>query len=135
MQIKRPTFFCRRIPAVSQFTMLFSGLLVTCISLTASANEPVIVGVVAVPGQENQTTRITETNTTLYNGNGWICNAMKGRSPGKLMTVCRHNNAAPAAAISVDCNREKMRTANLVLLNQMSKVATIALVCGPNRPR
>ena len=115
--------------SLSRFAGFLSGALLLSLSFTAKATEPVIVGVVAVPGQETQSTRITEANTTLYQGNGWICSAMRGRSPGKLTAICRHNNAAPAAAISVDCGRENMRTANLVLLNQLSKVATIALVC------
>lgn len=121
--------FHRSITASKAVAVGLGTLFVLSASTSAHAN-PIIMGVTAVPGQENQTVQLTEASTTLYQDNGWICTADKGSDGASVSLICRHNNGAPATAVAVDCNNENMRAANMIVLDTVTKLATLAVVCG-----
>lgn len=121
MMKRRPTSWIYRL-ALLGCTLTLLG------SVPAEASE--VMGMVAVPGQENRPVPIESSNVTLFNESGWICNATYSNDPGKVTAICRYNNEAPAVASVVSCDREKMKNATLILMNQLSQVATIALVCN-----
>ena len=86
-----------------------------------------MVAVLTVPGQEKQTVTVDGPNVDIYNSGGWICSGMS--SAEKATATCRYNNQAQAVATVVDCAHEKMQTGTLIMMETLSTVASVTLVC------
>ena len=107
------------------------GCLVTwSASPVVHASGTTVVAVLSVPGQDKQSFTIDGPNVDLYNSGGWICSGMAGSNPGKATAVCRYNNQAQAVATVVDCSHEKMQTGTLLMMETLSTIASVTLVCS-----
>ena len=109
---------------------VFLGCLATwSISPVVHASEATVVAVLTVPGQEKQTFTVDGPNVEIYNSGGWICSGMASSTPGKVTATCRYNNQSQAVATVVDCSHEKMQTGTLILMETLSSIASVTLVC------
>ena len=106
------------------------ALLGLTMMLSAEAHAANVYAVVNLPGQEGQTIHVDGPSVTLVNQGGWICNGILSSTPGKASAICRYNNAPQASTTYINCGHEKMQTANLHLMENLTLKASITMICS-----